>query len=64
MNFRSQNLREAHAREMGEAPNGISPAARMGDEQEAAPSEQSAVAATAQAANGSGEVNVRYKMDD
>jgi hypothetical protein len=47
----AHGLREAHAREMGEGPNGISPAARRGDEQEAAPSEQSVVAAAAQAAN-------------
>jgi hypothetical protein len=50
--------------EMGEAPNGISPAARRGDEQEAAPSEQSAVAAAAQAANDSGKVTVRFDRDD
>ena len=50
---------------MGEAPNGISPAARRGasDKQDAAQSEQSAVAAAAQAANGSGEVTVRFEMD-
>jgi hypothetical protein len=47
----AHGLREARAQEMGEAPNGISPAARRGDEQEAAPSEQSAVAAAAQVAN-------------
>jgi hypothetical protein len=49
---------------MGEAPNVISPAARRGDEQKAAPSEQSAVAAAAQAANGSDEVTVQFEMDD
>jgi hypothetical protein len=54
----AHGLREAHALEMVEAPNKISPAARRGCEQEEAPSEPSAVAAAAQAANGSGDVTV------